>query len=488
MALTVTNINTLKLLNILNQNQAAQSTTLTQLTTGKRINSGKDDPAGLIALSNLNAELTAIGVAINNNQRSDSILTVADGAFSEIGKLLLEIETLVVQSTSEASISASEVAANQSQIDDALNAIDRIVRTTNFNGKKLLDGSFSIASTGFSGNAFLDNLRVYSRSQSTTDTVLNVSRVGSAQVASATFAFAGAGAATSGSTQVAITGTLGAATITIASGTTQAGLVTAINAATAQTGVSAIQNATNVELSSSTFGTAAFVSVEVLSGGTINATYGTATSDGNTANDILSVSKQAGVDANITVNGQSAGTDGLDVTYSANGLSLSFSLDSAFGSGNTSTSTTSFTVRATGGATFQLGTTVNTRATIGLDSLATYNLGGGNGSARLSQLKSGGTVDLRADPGGALTSVREAISDLSSIRGRIGGFQKFQIGSSIRSLQAAQTGLSDAASVIGDTDYAIATSQLNRQQVLIETSIALLGIANQRGNQILSLL
>ena len=203
----------------------------------------------------------------------------------------------------------------------------------------------------------------------------------------------------------------------------------------------------------------------------------------------MSVTKTKGVDANITINGQVTGTDGLDVTYSANGLNLAFTLSTAFGTGNTgATTSTSFTVNASGGATFQLGTTTDTRATIGIDSLASFNLGGGNGSARLSELKAGGSVALKTDVGGALTSVRAAIAEVASVRGRIGGFQKFQVGSTINSLQAAETGLAQAASVIRDTDFAIATSDLNRQQVLIQATIALLGVANQQSAQILSLL
>jgi len=156
MALTVTNTNTILLLNILNRHNAAQQNTLTQLTTGKRINAGKDDPAGLIALSSLNAELTAVNASLTNNQRTDAMLGVADASFGEIATLLSEIETLVVASTSDANLTASEVAANQSQIDDALTAIDRIVNTTNFNGKKLLDGTFSIVTpaTNFDNVAF----------------------------------------------------------------------------------------------------------------------------------------------------------------------------------------------------------------------------------------------------------------------------------------------------------------------------------------------
>lgn len=489
MALTITNTNTIQLLSILNRNTAAQANTLRQLTTGRRINTGKDDPAGLIALSLLNAERTAVVQSLSNNQRTDAILTVADSAFEEIAAVLSEIESLVVASTSDANLSAAEIAANQSQIDDALTAIDRIVSTTNFNGKKLLDGSFSIQTTGVAGNSNLSNVRVFSRSQATSNTTLTVDRVASAQLATAMFATMDQAATTrtDGTTEVVIQGALGAATLTIASSLTQAQVVAAINGASGQTGVSAIQNAGDITLNSTTYGTDAFVSVQVLSGGTINSSYGTATDDGDTTNDIAAVSKTTGADATININGQNAATDGLDVVYSANGLSLSFTLGTDFGRGSTAAQT-SFTVLASGGATFQLGTTADTRQTIGIDSLATFNLGGGNATARLSELKSGGSVDVDSNPGGALSTVREAISDLASIRGRIGGFQKFQVGSAIHSLEAANIGLTQAASVIGDTDFALATARLSQQTVLIQAGISLLGVANQQAAQILSLL
>jgi len=489
MALTVTNTNTITLLNILNRNSAAQSNTLRQLSTGKRINSGKDDPAGLIALAGLNAELTAVNASLTNNQRTDSLLTVADSSITEISSLLSEIERLVVASTSDANLTASEIAANQSQIDDALTAIDRIVKTTNFNGKKLLDGSFSIGTQNVAGNQFIDDARVFSRSQVTTDTTLTINRVASAKLASASFGFIGGTSRTSGTTLVAITGKLGTATVTLTSGLTQAQIVTTINNAKGQTGVSAIQNSNNVKLNSTTFGSDAFVSVEVLSGGIINNSYATATSDGNTTNDVRNQVKTLGKDVNVTVNGQTTGADGLDVSYSANGLSTEFTLAKNFATGNTgATTSTSFTVLASGGATFQLGTTSDTRQTIGIDSLATFNLGGGNGTAKLTELKAGGNKALKNDAAGALDAIREAISEVAGIRGRIGGFQKFQVGSAINALQAAQTGLSEATSTIGDTDFALATAELNRQTVLVQSAVQLLGVSNQRAGQILSLL
>ncbi len=488
MAITITNTNAVNLLNILNRNMAAQSNTLRQLATGKRINSGKDDPAGLMAVSALRTELTAIDGALSNNMRTDSILTVADSAIAEISSMLQEIETLVINSNSAANLSNAEIAANQSQIDDALAAIDRLVRTTDFNGRRLIDGSQAILTAGVTGNSDLNGVRVFSRSQSTSDTTITVTRVASAQVASATFAFAGGAARTSGQTEVAVAGTLGTATISFSSGLTQAEIVTQINAAKDQTGVSAIQGSNNIELSSTTLGRDAFVSVSVLSGGEINTSYGTSTSDGDTTNNIQNVSKQEGVDADITINGQNTGADGLDISYSANGLSLEFTLGTSFGTGGTAAESTTFTVKASGGATFQMGTTTATRATIGIDTLATYDLGGGNGTRRMAELKSGGAADLRTDAGAALTAVREAISEVNSVRGRLGGFQKYQVGTAINQLQAIQVGLQEAASLIEDTDFAKATTRLNQENVLISSSISLLGLANQQSSLILALL
>ena len=108
MALTITNTNTIQLLNILNKNSATQSTIMKQLTTGRRITSGKDDPAGMIALSGLNAELRAVQTSLANNQRTDSMLTVADQAIGEISNLLGEIETLVMGASSGANLTATD--------------------------------------------------------------------------------------------------------------------------------------------------------------------------------------------------------------------------------------------------------------------------------------------------------------------------------------------------------------------------------------------
>ena len=108
MGLTVTNTNTTNLLNIVNATRARQANILTQLSTGYKINKGSDNPAGLIAMKSLEAELTAVNAAIDNDQRSDAMLGVADNAMNEISSLLGEVESLIVASSSEAGMTAAE--------------------------------------------------------------------------------------------------------------------------------------------------------------------------------------------------------------------------------------------------------------------------------------------------------------------------------------------------------------------------------------------
>ncbi len=473
MGLTITNSNTMNLLNIVTRTSTNQSNVLTQLSTGLRINKGSDDPAGLIAMTSLDAELTSVNSALDNNQRADAMLNVADGALGEISSLLSEVESLVMASSSEAGLSASEKAANQAQIDSAISSIDRIVNTTSFNGKKLIDGNLSIRTTGVDTTK-VSNLRVFSRANGSSNTSVTVNVTASAETASASLGTYGASNTASGATTMAVTGSLGTATITIASGATQAEVVTAINNSKDMTGVSATGATSAIGLNSTSYGSDEFVSVSVLSGGYING--------GATMNNI---SRDVGVDATVLVNGTSAGVDGLDVNYSANGLSLSFSLTSTY---NTAGGAEAFTVQSQGGATFQLGTDATTKATIGIDSLASHALGGGDSGGFLRELQAGGAADLNTDTTKALNVVKRAINDVATARGRIGGFQKFQVQTSINSLHATKAGLSDARSVIAETDYATASAELNRQSVLLNSGISLLGLANQQASQILSLL
>jgi flagellin len=468
MALTVTNANTLSLLNILNKTSTSQSGTLIRLSTGQKINHGADDPAGLLALQSVQRELTSVNAAIQNDQRSDAMLGVADSALTQLTELLGQIQSLAVQSANSAALSPGEIASNQSQIDDAIASIDRIVRTTEFNGKKLLDGSLGINVTG-ADTTYFENVRVYSRNPNAESSTLRTTVNSVAERADAS-----ALAATSASeaTTIEVKGRLGTQIIEIDEGENLSSITAKINDVTALTGVYASQAGGSadaaVDLYSSGYGSAEFVKVSIIDG------------DSTNFNEL----NETGVDAGVTINGAVASVDGNDVYYNQNGLNLAFTITGSFTAGTTQT----FTVDNSGGATFQLGTDTTTRYTMGIDSLFARMLGSSSVGGFLSDLKSGGTASLANDPAAAAAIASEAQKQVATLQGRIGGFQKYQVRTSLNAMTATQESLTTIKSLIGDADYAAESSELTRQNVLMQSAIALLGVANQQSAQILSLL
>lgn len=463
MGLTVTNTNTLSLLNILNRTSSAQSETLTRLSTGFRINTGKDDPAGLIALRSLDSELTGVNAAISNNQRTNSMLGVADGALSQLSSLIDEVKSLAVASANSSGLTADELAANQSQIDEALAAIDRIVGTTEFNGKKLIDGSLAIGYSGVDATKITD-LNIFKRDPDS-DATLSVSVDSAASQASFELATTSA----SSDTTISIQGKDGTVTIDVSSGENLSSVAAKINAATAQTGVTASAAGASLTLVSSDYGSAAFVRVSVLSGDSTNFTTGS----------------DYGVDAGVTINGQAAAVDGLRVNYSANGVSVAFNLTEDYNDG-TVTGSESFTISG-GGATFQLGTSPDTRATIGINGVYSSQLGTAD-LGYLSSLKSGGANSLINNATQAARIASEAATQLGKVQGRLGGFLKFQVDAALDQQTTAKESLTGAISTVRDADYALETAELNRQNVLLQSAMSLLGLANQQSSQILALL
>jgi flagellin len=136
-----TNISSLVAQSRLNRTNDDLQVALTRLSTGLRINTGKDDPAGLIASEALRSDITSINKAISNTQRAVQIIATADSALGQVSSLLNTMRGLIVEAANKGAISDDEIAANQLQIDSSLEAINRISQTTTFQGRKLLDGS-----------------------------------------------------------------------------------------------------------------------------------------------------------------------------------------------------------------------------------------------------------------------------------------------------------------------------------------------------------
>ncbi|MBX3421392.1 MAG: flagellin [Pirellulaceae bacterium] len=141
-----TNVSSLVAQNRLNRNNSDLQVALARLSTGLRINTGKDDPAGLIASEALRSDIVSINKAISNTQRAAQIIGTADSALGQVSTILNTMRGLIVEAANSGAMSDDEIAANQLQIDSSLDAINRIAQTTTFQGRKLLDGSLDFIS------------------------------------------------------------------------------------------------------------------------------------------------------------------------------------------------------------------------------------------------------------------------------------------------------------------------------------------------------
>src|SRR5580765_3642492 len=148
-----TNIASLQAISRLNKNNTDLATRLQRLSTGLKINTGKDAPAGLIASETLRSEINGINQAIDNSQRATNVINTAEGALSEVSALLLEVQGLTNQAANSGALSRQEIEANQLQVDSILNSINRIANTTQFNGVKLLNGSLDYTTSGVASTA-----------------------------------------------------------------------------------------------------------------------------------------------------------------------------------------------------------------------------------------------------------------------------------------------------------------------------------------------
>ena len=233
-----TNITSLNTQRNLSASQSALSTSIQRLSTGMRVNSAKDDAAGLAIAERMSSQVRGLNVAARNANDGVSLAQTAEGALGKIGDMVQRMRELAVQS-SNATNSSTDRASLQAEVSQLKQEIDRVAQATNFNGTKLLDGSFTAARFQVGANA---------------GESITVSSITNAQLA-------GMGVVNRASTQnsVAITTltatALGALTVNgtdigvlAAAGTTQerqAQVVDAINRISTTTGVGAFFDAPN---------------------------------------------------------------------------------------------------------------------------------------------------------------------------------------------------------------------------------------------------
>ena len=472
-----TNISSIQSIHRLSANQKDLTLRLERLSTGLRINRGKDDPAGLIASESLRSELVGIHQAIENSSRAINVLSVADAALGEVSALLLEIRGLVNASANEGPLSSTEIAANQLQVDSLLESIDRIANTTQFNGERLLNGNLEYLLSGVTASQISDAIIYGARVPEGSTLNVTVQVVDSAETGNLTYI--GDGLSAANNLTIELTGIYGTEQVSFAASAQVSAMAVAINSFTDLTGVSATVNANQsaMTLDSVAYGSEAFVRVGIISTGGDFKLYDPV---GSLAED------DSGLDADVLVNGQQTSADGLTVQTRSNGLDLLLELTPEFG---TRLLTSTFAITG-GGARFQIGPDVNSQGmlSVGIPSATTANLGS-SAVGYLSQLGSAGAYSVvDGSYAGAEKVVKEAIEQISVLRGRLGGLQANQIETNINSQQVAYENVKAAESAIRDADYAVEIAKLTRAQILVQSTTTVLSIANQIPQNVLALL
>ncbi len=472
-----TNIASLRAMTRLNNTNNVMQTHLQRLSSGLRINSGKDDPAGLIASENLRSEMAGISQAIGNSTRASSVIATAEGALNEVGALLLDIKGLINASANEGGLAPEEIKANQLQIDSAISSINRIANTTAFEGVKLLNGQMDFTLSGVN-TAQIHDLRVdevrfgTASSVAATITVDTVAEKGQLR-------YLGGTATTDVSLE--ISGVDGQEVFNFKSGATRDEIAAAINQSTDVTGIRAISSGdvngatSGIVFETVGYGSKRFVSVETRSG-----TFAVEDMAATAAK------RDLGADASVSVNGVTAVTDGLDIQINGPTMNFEATLDATL---NVAASTSTFTVTG-GGAQFQLGPAVNAQqqAIIGLENIAAHRLGTST-NGYLSQVTTGGAKSIiDANYQTADKIVSDAIKQVANLRGRLGAFQKNVLETNINSLNVALENVTASESAIRDADFAKETAALTRAQILTQAGTNVLAIANSAPQNVLALL
>ena len=475
-----TNVNAMNALRNVGQTGMGLSASINKLSTGLRINSAADDPAGLIISENFRAQISGIDQAIRNNQDAVNYAKTAEGALDEVNRLLRDARTLAVAAGNTGTLSAAQIQANQSQLNSIITSITRISQQTQFGTKKLLDGSAGVSGTVLSA-ANVNNVYFggnFNGAAITTNSLATVSIVTAGTRATMTGSVNFASATT---TVTAGSFAINGRSFTTTGSMTVQDVVNMINNSAATTGVSADFTAgAGLTLTATNFGTIGNFTLADAAG-VINAA-GTVTATGVDAIANVTVDTNgslAGGLATVTFTGGRNGMHGLFLSdMSGNTLTLTEA-------GNAAAASFTAANLNVGFAQFQVGPNANQTVNLSLGNFAATELGrnivAGVSLANIDITTATGATD-------ALKVVDQAITEIARSRGEIGSFQRNVIDSNIRSLGVARENLSDTESSIRDVDIAAEMTVFTKLQILQQSGLAVLAQANSQPRAVLSLL
>ncbi len=471
MALTInTNVASINAQRNLTQSQGALNQSLQRLSTGLRINSAKDDAAGLAISERFTTQIRGLNQAARNANDGISLAQTSESALSEVANNLQRIRELAIQSAN-ATNSASDRAALNNEVSQRLAEIDRIATQTSFNGLKTLNGTFGSATFQVGANVgetigvtLGQGVRSNQIGQiaSDTNTVTTAAlTVGSLTLQVGTGQVISVGASVSGSAKDKATAieAAGVAGLTVSA-------TTSISGAVAQTSYSGAGGSAGSTFTLSVNGTTVInengtTDFTLTTTGIVDAINSQSATTGVTAGisgTTLTLTDVDGDDINVeeTIGGDVTGAGVDDTAFSAGSAAVL--------SGSITLSATE-QINITGGAPIGFGTQVSVDST----TLST------------------GTVETVAGSNDLINRVDAALTTVSNLRSEFGALQtRFE--STITNLQTVSESLTASRGRIRDADFAAETANLTKNQILQQAGVSILSQANQQPQLALSLL
>ena len=464
------NVASLNAQNNLSRASMAVRSSVEKLSSGLKINRGADGPAALVISEKQRAQIAGLKQAIENTEKAASVVQTGEGALNEINSLLVKVRSLAIDSANSGVNDDDALAANQAEIANALDTINRIANNTQFGTKKLLDGSAGISGTA--SDADVTFLKGTSETAAGTYAV-TITTLGERATATA-------GTAQTAALTADETLTINNVSVTLTNGMSQTQVVNRINEFSAQTGVIADVTGGATRLYTKDFGSDADLTVvSNIAAGATSSGFGT------------SSVTDAGVDVIGTIGGTSYTGSGNVLTASsgsAKGITVQF----AAGTGANATTTVATGAQGNVTATdnslvFQIGANQNQTAKIAINKVNPDGLGIGVSNNQFNNLNE---IDVTSASKAqdTLAVVDAAINEVTNLRGTLGAFQANTLESTANNLRATLENTTNAESVIRDTDFASEIANFTKGQVLVQAGTAMLSNANQIPQLVLSLL
>ena len=483
MALTVnTNIASITTQGNLNKAGGALATSMQRLSSGLRINSAKDDAAGLQIANRLTSQINGLGQAVKNVNDGISIAQTAEGAMQASTDILQKMRTLALSSAT-GSLSADDRKSNNDEYQALTSELTRISQTTTFGGQKLLDGSYGTKAIQVGANA----------NETINLSLENVAanNIGSQQIKSSQVAVNAVGLAAS---DMVVTGNGQTKTVSYADGASAKDVASLLNGAVG--GLSATAS-TQVKLTvaGAAAGTPANFTLAVGTGAAVS--FIGVTDTASLADQLKSNSAKLGISVNydeVNKTLEVKSDSGENLSFVGGAGSAAISVNSKDGKGNYN----AVAGVETPTATLVAGTTSVVTGQVSLDSAKGYTVADGTGggvlalfgTATVSSKKtaiSDTTVTDANSAQNALAVIDKAIGTIDSVRSGLGATQN-RLTTTADNLQNIQKNSTAARSTVQDVDFASETAELTKQQTLQSASTAILSQANQLPSAVLKLL